>query len=206
MAAFEQALDSRFPDNRILSHDLLESCYARSGLITDVQLYEEYPLQYIADMQRRHRWIRGDWQIVSWVFPFVQGYDRKLHKNPLSLLSKWKIFDNVRRSLVPISFLLLFVFGWVISPSPWFWTTALMLIIAFSAIELKTPLKCTLVTSTWAEAVFDFGAAALAWKKQITSNFLTDQEADQEFFTPQVEKIDDENSTPQSRLSAELEH
>ena len=134
VAAFEQALDNRFPDNQILSHDLLESCYARSGLITDVQLYEEYPLQYIADMQRRHRWIRGDWQIASWALPFVKGYDRKLHKNPVSLLSKWKIFDNVRRSLVPISFLLLFVFGWVFSHSPWFWTTALLLVISFSTI------------------------------------------------------------------------
>ena len=71
--AFEKALKDRFPENRILSHDLLEGCYARSGLITDVQLYEEYPLRYDTDMQRRHRWIRGDWQIARWVLPFVPG-------------------------------------------------------------------------------------------------------------------------------------
>lgn len=134
VAAFEQTLSNRFPDNRILSHDLLESCYARSGLITDVQLYEEYPLQYNADMQRRHRWIRGDWQIASWIFPFVKGYDRKLHKNGLSLLSKWKIFDNLRRSLVPLALVLLFIFGWVFSPSPLFWTNAILLLIAFPAL------------------------------------------------------------------------
>ncbi|MEI9956136.1 MAG: hypothetical protein WDM90_07510 [Ferruginibacter sp.] len=112
VATFEKVLDNKFPENRILSHDLVEGCYTRSGLITDVQLYEEYPLQYTADMQRRHRWIRGDWQIASWVFPWVKGADRKLHRNPLSSLSKWKIFDNIRRSLVPLSFLLLLLFGW----------------------------------------------------------------------------------------------
>ena len=62
--AFERALKGRFPENRILSHDLLEGCYARSGLLSDVQLYEEYPSRYSADVSRRHRWIRGDWQIV----------------------------------------------------------------------------------------------------------------------------------------------
>ena len=67
--AFERALDGRFPDNRILSHDLLEGCYARSGLLSDVQLYEDYPSRYSADVSRRHRWIRGDWQIAHWLLP-----------------------------------------------------------------------------------------------------------------------------------------
>ena len=71
--AFEKALNGRFPENRILSHDLLEGCYARSGLLTDAQLYEEYPSSYRADMKRRHRWIRGDWQIGRWLFPRVPG-------------------------------------------------------------------------------------------------------------------------------------
>ena len=71
--AFEQALDGRFPENRILSHDLLEGCYARSGLFTDVQLYEEYPSTYAADISRRHRWIRGDWQLAGWLLPLVPG-------------------------------------------------------------------------------------------------------------------------------------
>ena len=59
----------RFPENRILSHDLLEGCYARAGLLSDVQLYEEYPSRYSADVSRRHRWIRGDWQIAGWLLP-----------------------------------------------------------------------------------------------------------------------------------------
>ena len=67
--AFERVLKGRFPENRILSHDLIEGCYARSGLISDVQLYEEYPSRYSADVSRRRRWIRGDWQLLRWLFP-----------------------------------------------------------------------------------------------------------------------------------------
>ena len=73
MDAFERALQGRFPDNRILSHDLVESCYARSGLLSDVQVYEEYPATYSADVSRRHRWIRGDWQLLRWLLPWVPG-------------------------------------------------------------------------------------------------------------------------------------
>ena len=74
--AFERALNGRFPENRILSHDLLEGCYARAGLLSDVQLYEEYPSRYSADVSRRHRWIRGDWQIARWLLPRVPGPER----------------------------------------------------------------------------------------------------------------------------------
>ena len=132
--AFELALKDRFPENQILSHDLLEGCYARSGLITDVQLFEEYPLRYDTDMQRRHRWMRGDWQIARWVLPFVPGSDRKLHKNPISALSKWKIFDNLRRSLVPLCLMLLLLYGWLFSPMAWFWTFAVTVIIVLPSL------------------------------------------------------------------------
>ena len=74
--AFEQTLEGRFPENRILSHDLLEGCYARAGLLSDVQLYERYPTVYGADVKRRHRWIRGDWQLVPWLLPRVPGRPR----------------------------------------------------------------------------------------------------------------------------------
>ncbi len=127
--AFEKALKDRFPLNRILSHDLLEGSYARAGLISDVQLYEEYPSSYLADMKRRHRWIRGDWQIAAWLFPFVPGYKKRWRYNPLSKLSRWKIFDNLRRSLVPVSLLVLLLFGWLISASPFFWTMTVLAII-----------------------------------------------------------------------------
>ncbi len=80
--AFEQAVNGRFPENRILSHDLLEGCYARSGLLSDVQLYEDYPACYSADVNRRYRWIRGDWQIAQWLLPQVPGSRRRVAEEP----------------------------------------------------------------------------------------------------------------------------
>ncbi|HLK29924.1 MAG TPA: hypothetical protein VKT28_15195, partial [Puia sp.] len=126
---FERALGDRFPDNRILSHDLLEGCYARSALVSDVQLHEKYPTRYIADMKRRHRWIRGDWQIASWSLPFAPDKNRKIKRNPISLLSRWKIFDNIRRSLVPLAMVLLLIMGWTILQSSWLWSLTIIAII-----------------------------------------------------------------------------
>ncbi|MFZ2444787.1 MAG: glucoamylase family protein [Syntrophobacteraceae bacterium] len=132
--AFERAMDGRFPANRILSHDLLEGCYARAGLLSDVQLYEEYPSRYSADVSRRHRWIRGDWQIAQWVTPGVPGPDSRLQKNPLSMLSRWKIFDNLRRSLAPAALTLLLLLGWALLPSAGFWTLSVMGIILIPSL------------------------------------------------------------------------
>ena len=127
--AFERALKGRFPENRILSHDLVEGCYARAGLLSDVQLYEEYPSRYSADVSRRHRWIRGDWQIARWLLPGVPGPGGRRQKNPLSGLSRWKIFDNLRRSLVPSALTLLLLLGWTVLSPAWLWTLAVIGII-----------------------------------------------------------------------------
>ena len=137
--AFELALKDRFPENRILSHDLLEGCYARAALLSDVQLYEEYPARYSEDVARRHRWIRGDWQIASWLLPSVpRNHDSGAagrQKNPLSALSQWKIFDNLRRSLVPAALTLLLLLGWALSNQPWFWTIAVIGIILIPSLS-----------------------------------------------------------------------
>ncbi len=132
--AFEQALKGRFPENRILSHDLIEGCYARSGLLSDVQLYEEYPSRYDADVSRRHRWIRGDWQLFRWLLPGVPAPDGHLRKNTLTLLSRWKIFDNLRRSLSPLALILLLLMGWTLLPAPWFWTLSVLGIIVIPSL------------------------------------------------------------------------
>ncbi|MGA7980882.1 MAG: cyclic beta 1-2 glucan synthetase, partial [Chromatiaceae bacterium] len=124
--AFEQALKGRFPENRILSHDLLEGCYARSGLLSDVQLYEDYPARYGADVNRRYRWIRGDWQLPGWLLPRVPGPDGRRLKNPLSALSRWKLLDNLRRSLVPATLTLLLLLGWTLFSSAAFWTLSVL--------------------------------------------------------------------------------
>ncbi|MFH1227910.1 MAG: cyclic beta 1-2 glucan synthetase, partial [Planctomycetota bacterium] len=131
--AFEKSLEGRFPENLILSHDLLEGCYARSALVTDVQLYEEYPSGYLKDVSRRHRWIRGDWQIARWIFPSVSGFGHTRAKNPISALSKWKILDNLRRSLVPVSAVWLLLSGWLFFQPSWFWP---MMVIAFIGLPL----------------------------------------------------------------------
>ena len=131
--AFENSLHGRFPDNRILSHDLLEGCYARCGLISDVQLYEEYPSHYNVDVKRRHRWIRGDWQIARWVFPRIPSPNKQFRKNPLTFLSRWKIFDNLRRSLVPLCLTLLLLYGWI-TGSSWFWTSSVIVILILPTI------------------------------------------------------------------------
>ena len=114
--AFESTLNGRFPENAILSHDLLESCHARSALVSDVELYEEHPSRYDVDINRRHRWIRGDWQITQWLLPRVPGPDARRIANPLSALSKWKIFDNLRRSLVPVGLLVFMLGTWLLLP------------------------------------------------------------------------------------------
>jgi cellobiose phosphorylase len=114
--AFEKAMGGRFPENTILSHDLLEACHARSALVSDVEFYEEHPSRYNVDVNRRHRWIRGDWQITQWLLPRVPGPDARRIANPLSALSQWKIFDNLRRSLVPVALVLLLLGSWLLLP------------------------------------------------------------------------------------------
>jgi cellobiose phosphorylase len=131
---FEQTLKDRFPENRILSHDLLEGCYARSGLLSDVPLFEEHPVSYSADVSRRARWIRGDWQLLPWLLPILPRIKDHSRKNPLSLLSWWKILDNLRRSLIPISLTLLLLAGWTILSSSWFWTLIVIGIIMIPSL------------------------------------------------------------------------
>ena len=115
--ALERALAGRFPENTVLSHDLLEACHARSALVSDVEFYEEHPSRYNTDVDRRHRWIRGDWQNLQWLWPRVPGQPgARRVANPLSGLSQWKIFDNLRRSLVPVALMLLLLGNWLLLP------------------------------------------------------------------------------------------
>lgn len=138
---FEKTLKNKFPENRILSHDLLEGCYAHSGLVTDIELFEEYPNTYMADVLRQKRWIRGDWQLLSWLAPTVPVSDGRKAINPLSPLSHWKIFDNLRRSLVPVALVAYFIIGWIYLSPVWLWTAVALGIvflppILFSLLDL----------------------------------------------------------------------
>lgn len=125
--AFQSALEHRLPGNLILSHDLIEGCYARSGLVSDVLLYESFPSRYSSDVSRRRRWIRGDWQIAQWGLSRTPGLQGHAVKNPLCVLSRWKILDNLRRSLMPPALLLLLLLGWFTGPRVGLWTCAAIL-------------------------------------------------------------------------------
>lgn len=135
--AFEKVTDNRFPENRILSHDLLEGAYARCGFASDVQFYEEYPSTYSADVNRRRRWIRGDWQIGSWILPFVPDAAKKWHRNPLNALSRWKIIDNLRRSLLPVAFTMVLILGWTIFENPSFWTLSVLVMVMLTSLLIS---------------------------------------------------------------------
>jgi cellobiose phosphorylase len=117
--AFRQVLDGRFPDNLILSHDLLESGYARSGLLGCVEVYEDTPASYLGEISRQHRWMRGDWQIIGWLGhrPPARG-DNRAPLRPVSRLTQWKILDNLRRCLFAPAMLALLLAGWMAGPVP----------------------------------------------------------------------------------------
>ena len=141
--AFERSLHDRLPENRILSHDLIEGCHARSGLLSDVQLLEESPTRYSVDVARRHRWIRGDWQLLGWL-------RRRVHtlpgapRNPLSLLSRAKILDNLRRSLVPAAMVATLLASWALLPPSPTWLLVVLAIIGavpFAALVAGMLLK-----------------------------------------------------------------
>jgi cyclic beta-1,2-glucan synthetase len=113
--AFERATHGRFPENTLLSHDLIEGNYARAGLTTDVIVYDDYPTHYLTYTRRKHRWIRGDWQLLPWLTARVPGPEGS-EPNRLSLLSRWKILDNLRRSTVELAQLAFLVGGWTLLP------------------------------------------------------------------------------------------
>ena len=120
-----RVLDRRFPRNALLSHDLIEGAYARAGLATDIEIIEDYPSHYSAYNRRKHRWLRGDWQITGWLLSRVPDESGRKVPNPISLVSQWKILDNLRRSLVEPATFLLLVFGWLMLPgNPLYWTLA----------------------------------------------------------------------------------
>ncbi|OGP10940.1 MAG: hypothetical protein A2048_05665 [Deltaproteobacteria bacterium GWA2_45_12] len=137
--AFEAALANRVPENTVLSHDLFESCFARSALVTDVELFDDYPDDYKNYSKRIHRWIRGDWQLVPWLFPRVPTSGPQWVPNQLSLIARWKILDNLRRSLVPSAVILWLWLGWVFLPgSPFFWTLLIGILFAFPIYATAT--------------------------------------------------------------------
>ncbi len=123
VAAFSRSLAGRVPENTVASHDLLEGIHGRVALATDIAVYEDYPPTYFAFVRRLHRWIRGDWQLLPWFGRQVPGSDVARFRNRFKVIDRWKMVDNLRRSLLPLALLLLFVSGWTWLPgNPLVWT------------------------------------------------------------------------------------
>jgi cyclic beta-1,2-glucan glucanotransferase len=152
-----RVLSHRFPRNALLSHDLIEGAYARAGLVTDIVVIEDYPSHYSAYSRRKHRWLRGDWQIVEWLTDRVPNESGARVPNPISLVSRWKILDNLRRSLVEPATFALFLFGWFVTDHPFLWT--------LTAI-------CILFVPAWVEFAFGLTRAVLARQPRIARDAL----------------------------------
>ena len=150
--AFEKSLEGRVPENSILSHDLYEGLYARCGLVTDIEIFDDFPAFYDSFAQRTHRWVRGDWQIARWIFPFVRNAAGKLQRNRLPVISRWKILDNLRRSLVAPTVFLWLLAVWTFVPGiPLLWMIFIVFVLAFPIYaHLRTNLLSHQKGTSWA--------------------------------------------------------
>lgn len=129
--AFEKALADKVPESSLLSHDLFEGTLARTALVTDTEFFEEYPAQYAVSASRQHRWARGDWQLLPWIF----GHGPKSHRADVPIVGRWKMVDNLRRSVsAPAAFLTLLA-GWLVSRgAAGVWTRFVLVTIAIPAL------------------------------------------------------------------------
>ncbi|HEX3859055.1 MAG TPA: glucoamylase family protein [Pseudolabrys sp.] len=126
---FESSLHGRIPENTVLSHDLLEGIFARAGLASDIEVVEEFPSRYSVSAARQHRWVRGDWQLLPWIF----GFGRKTSDgfNAIPLMGRWKLLDNLRRSLSAPATLLAMLVAWLQpARTAEIWTAFILLTIA----------------------------------------------------------------------------
>ena len=146
VAAFERGLAGRVPENTLLSHDLFEGMHGRAGLVTDVTVYEDYPPNYLVGLLRTHRWVRGDWQLLPWLAFRTPRVDAS-GPNDLPLIDRWKIADNLRRSLLAPATITLLLASWLGLPGP---------PLAWTLLALLTPLVQVVV------AVLTLGGAAVA--------------------------------------------
>jgi cyclic beta-1,2-glucan synthetase len=137
---FMAALEGRIPENALLSHDLFEGLHARAALVTDVEVVDDYPASVLAHARRQHRWARGDWQILFWLFPWVPTREG-LERNRLPVISRWKIFDNLRRTLVAPATVAFLALAWLVLPGdPLTWTIGVLAAIAFPLYPLAVRL------------------------------------------------------------------
>ncbi|MEO6947908.1 MAG: glycosyl transferase, partial [Nitrobacter sp.] len=128
---FEAALEGQIPEDSVLSHDLLEGIFARAGLVSDIEVVEEFPSRYAVASARQHRWVRGDWQLLPWIFGFRRKARDGSRNTPIPLMGRWKVLDNLRRSLSAPAALLALLIGWLLPmTAAVIWTAYILLVIA----------------------------------------------------------------------------
>ncbi|KIG12891.1 Cyclic beta-1,2-glucan synthase [Enhygromyxa salina] len=132
---FQRSLAAQIPEDRILSHDLLEGLHGRAGLVTDVIVYEDYPQNWLCFARRLHRWVRGDWQLLAWLGRHVPVSGGRRTPSRFDGIGRYKILDNLRRSLLAPTLVGLAVTGWLALPgSAWMWTGLVALLLATPAL------------------------------------------------------------------------
>src|SRR2546422_1037952 len=130
--AFEAALAGRTPENTLLSHDLFEGLFARTALVTDIELFEEFPSSYEVAASRQHRWARGDWQLLPWI---LRGRAAGNIPTRIPAIARWKMLDNLRRTLSAPAAVLTLVAGWTLpGSSPAVWTGFILVAMALPAL------------------------------------------------------------------------
>lgn len=133
---FYTCLNKEIPENKVLSHDLLEGSYLRCALVSDILLMDGYPTSYTSFKTRLHRWIRGDYQILSWLKSNIKNKEGKIKKNPLNLLSKYKMLDNILRSQTEffslISIIFLIILNYIYKITIWPYLVILLISIIIS--------------------------------------------------------------------------
>jgi cyclic beta-1,2-glucan synthetase len=161
--AFHAVLEHRFPENSLLSHDLIEGIVARAGLVSDIELIDDYPTHFSAYSRRKHRWMRGDWQILRWLLPRVPDGRGRIVENHFSVISRWKILDNLRRSLLEPATLLLLAAGWfALRGSAALWTA---LSVGMLLLPIYVWLAVAMTRAPWGRAGF------VQWAKDTAQNF-----------------------------------
>jgi cyclic beta-1,2-glucan synthetase len=141
--AFEAALAGRVPENALLSHDLFEGIFARAGLVTDIEFFDDFPSHYAVDAARQHRWARGDWQLLPWIIGQARDQSGRRIRTPIPPISRWKMVDNLRRTLTAPAAVLTLIAGWILPfASPVVWT---MFVVAVFAIPAFLPVLSGLI-------------------------------------------------------------
>jgi len=169
LRAFDLVLRDRLPDNRILSHDLLEGCYLRAGLDSETILVEDTPARHLADMTRRHRWMRGDWQVARWILPAPPAVSGR-SANPIDALGRWKLFDNLRRTLAPAAWVVLLAAA---AAWPGGWPLLLALTVLHAVPSLIGPLAGCLARPAEAPVAAWLAAQARALGSGLAEALLT---------------------------------